>query len=165
MDSEILYKSVIEPVQRALGINSGVHLMLGTAAAESGMGRWFKQVRGPALSPWQIETRTAYDIEYRYLPEKKPHLIPILEGLKLKDQAFFNVKHTSALPKENKELYGNLYYSCAIARLLYYSKPQPLPAHDDIWGLARYWKRHYNTRLGKGRAGQFVRAYRKYVRK
>ncbi len=165
MDSETLYKYVIEPVHRALGISTGGNLMLGTAATESGMGRWFKQVRGPALSPWQVETKSAYDVEYRYLPAFKPHLIPILEGLKLKNQVFFNVSRISPLPKINQELYGNLYYSYAIARLLYYSKPQPLPDHDDIWGMANYWKRHYNTVKGKGRPSQFVRAYKKYVRK
>ena len=167
MDANNLRNYIISPVCSLLGSRSvaAENLLLGTGATESGMGRLFKQVRGPALSLWQIETRTSYDIEYRYVPQFHPHLVEILQGLKLKNQAFFELTHEADLPHKNVELYGNLYYSCAIARLLYLSKPEPLPAYDDIWGMARYWKKHYNTRLGKGRPSQFVRAYKRYVLK
>ncbi len=168
MDSRNLRNYIINPVCSLLSAGglSAENILLGTAATESGMGRYLKQVKGPALSPWQVETRSADDIEHRYLPQFKPDLVPILQGLKLKNQNFLSTRNLlslNILPPENLELYGNLYYSCAIARLLYLSKPEPLPDADDIWGMARYWKRHYNTRLGKGRPSQFVRAYKRYV--
>ena len=47
-------------------------------------------------------------------------------------------------------------------RLHYYRVPQPLP-DADLLQVAAYWKRHYNTTLGKGTINQFMRNYRTYV--
>jgi hypothetical protein len=35
--------------------------------------------------------------------------------------------------------------ACAIMRLVYKRKTEPFPAHDDLLGLAHYWKDHYNS--------------------
>ena len=61
------------------------------------------------------------------------------------------------------DLATDLAYACAMARIHYLRKPEPLPAHDDIEGLARYWKEHYNTFLGKGTVEEFVHNYRRLV--
>lgn len=164
MNSKYLYLYVIKPVLSALNIPNGANLLLGTAAVESGMGIYFKQINGPALSPWQIESKTARDIEYRYLPEFKKHLVPVLNGLKLKNQSYFPYEPPNTSIPHNTELYGNLYYSCAIARLLYLSKPEVLPDEDDIEGMAHYWKKHYNTQLGKGYVKDFIYAFKKLVK-
>jgi hypothetical protein len=164
MNSKYLYLYVIKPVLSALNIPNGANLLLGTAAVESGMGMYFKQINGPALSPWQIESKTAYDIEYRYLPEFKPDLVPILDGLKLKNQTFFITELSIESQSKNLELYGNLYYACAIARLLYLSKPEQLPDEEDVEGMASYWKKYYNTKLGRGYEKDFIYAFERLVK-
>lgn len=60
------------------------------------------------------------------------------------------------------QLITNLAYATAIARLIYWRKPDPLPEADDIDGLGLYWKEHYNTSEGKGRASSFASRYRNY---
>ena len=50
-----------------------------------------------------------------------------------------------------------------MARVHYLRVPQPLPAADDIDGLARYWKAHWNTREGAGTPERFVESYRNHV--
>ena len=52
----------------------------------------------------------------------------------------------------------NLAYATAMARMLYWRKPEALPAADDIPGLAAYWKRHYNTAAGRGKPADFAQA-------
>ena len=37
-----------------------------------------------------------------------------------------------------------------------------LPKHDDLDGQAKYWKRVYNTRLGKGTESHFIKANKGY---
>ena len=61
-------------------------------------------------------------------------------------------------------LVTNLSYATAIARIVYWRAPEPLPEHADIDGLAEYWKAHFNTIEGAGEAEDFVRLYRKHVR-
>ena len=50
-----------------------------------------------------------------------------------------------------------------MTRLFYAAIPNPLLASDDIRGIGEYWKRYYNTALGKGTVDEFVTNYRKYV--
>ena len=42
--------------------------------------------------------------------------------------------------------------------------PAPLPETRDIRALAGDWKKHWNTRLGKGTQAQFVDARERYVK-
>ena len=44
--------------------------------------------------------------------------------------------------------------ACLFARLHYLRVPAPIP--DTIQAQADYWKRYYNTRLGKGTAKQYL---------
>lgn len=49
--------------------------------------------------------------------------------------------------------------SMAMARVYFEAIGTPVPA--DVEGQAAWWKRHYNTRLGKGTTAQFLRSSRK----
>jgi hypothetical protein len=40
--------------------------------------------------------------------------------------------------------------------------PDPLPAAHDADGMGRYYKRIYNSALGKADAGDFAKHYRRY---
>ena len=69
------------------------------------------------------------------------------------------------------QLIWNLAYASAVARLIYYRRPEPLPRADDLPALAEYWKAHFNTAAGKGtpadfiaRAGPYLRLTRRNVR-
>ena len=41
--------------------------------------------------------------------------------------------------------------------------PEPLPAADDIPGLAAYWKEYYDTPRERGTAGEFVDKFETYA--
>jgi len=40
--------------------------------------------------------------------------------------------------------------------------PAPLPDAGDLGGLARYWKRYFNTPKGAGTAAGFIESYRRF---
>jgi hypothetical protein len=62
-----------------------------------------------------------------------------------------------------EEMVWDLKFAILLARLRYRVVPEKLPEADDLAGLARYWKKYYNTDLGAGTREQFVRSYEKYV--
>ncbi len=134
---------VIRPALRAIGLCSPAaeRLLLGTALTESGLRR-LHQVDGPALGIFQIEPATHADVWANYLAYRE-NLASRVASL------------ASEQPRLD-QLVWNLAYATAIARLIYYRRPEPLPAADDLAGLARYWKAHFNTALGAGSAEDFL---------
>lgn len=160
-----LRKYIIEPTLRHLApwnpkIDSpaAVELLLGTAAHESQMGYWLHQVgRGPALGIYQMEPATHRDI-WRWVLLQGPGAG--LHSLKL---ILENCMSASMSVSTDEELMGNLYYATAVARLLYWRDKEPLPAADDVAGLAAYYKRVWNTRLGAATTADFENAYQEYV--
>jgi hypothetical protein len=120
-------------------------LVLGTAIHESGL-KYLRQVGGgPGRSFYQIEPATHADVWANYLQ----HWPPLAQAVSI-----------LAATRTDDELEINLAYATAICRLLYRRAAPPLPAADDIDGLAAYWKAHYNTLLGKGRAADWAQHYR-----
>lgn len=138
---------VIRPTLNRLGLWSAAAelLLLGTALAESGL-RWLRQKGGgPALGVYQIEPATHRDIWANYLayrPEQRARVAAL----------------RAAAPEPEVQLMTNLAYATAIARLVYRRRPEPMPAADDLAGLAGYWKAHYNTALGAGAPEDFMNA-------
>ena len=125
------------------------NLLLGTAIQESRLS-YLKQLGGgPALGVYQIEPATLRDIYKEYL-YYRPDLKLVVENIR-----GFNDDELSII--------GNLNYATAIARLVYYRDKMALPDADDVLGLAIYWKRVYNTSLGKGTEQEFVKNYEKYI--
>ncbi len=127
---------VIRPALQAIGLCSPAaeRLLLGTALTESGL-RHLHQVDGPALGIFQIEPATHADVWANYLAYRE-NLASRVASL------------ASERPRLD-QLVWNLVYATAIARLIYYRRPEPLPAADDLAGLARYWKAHFNTALDR----------------
>jgi len=128
------------------------NLLMGTAATESGGFEYLDQITGPddtTLGPayglFQIEAATHMDLFKNMLN------YPKWQVLKAK------VNQLSALnPPLPVQLASNLCYASAIARVIYYRDSEPLPEADDLQGLARYYKRVYNTSAGKGSAEKFI---------
>ena len=91
----------------------------------------------------QGHSATLRDLTANWLP-RRPKLA---EGLRL-----FTVPHGAL----DDQLIWNLAYAGAVARLIYYRRPEPLPRADDLSALAAYWKAHFNTTAGKGTPADFI---------
>ena len=155
LDARQLRDHVVKPALAALGLPGGLpmeKLVFGTACHESDGFRYIHQLgKGPALSLWQVEPATAKDALDR-APLRLAAVMTELAG----GTAFPN-GIISQLP-------GNLYLGAAMCRLVYYMKPFNLAILEDgnIWALAACWKRFYNSPLGAGTEGQFIRNWDKY---
>lgn len=151
IDPNHLREHVIEPTLKYLDLYSpeAVDLLLGTCAQESAMGRYLVQIRGPALGVYQMEPATYTDSWENYI---------CYRGW-LADK----VNNLRAGPPKHgaEEMVGNLYYATAMARVHYLRDPRPIP--KDLEGQAEYWKRVYNTHLGKGTPEKYIVSWHKYV--
>lgn len=124
-------------MEQALHSPEAEELLMGTAAVESDLGTYLRQVRGPALGVFQMEPET-----FRWLKQL----------------------YSSRLERrEPEEMEWDLRLSILAARLRYVIVPERLPDASDVPGLAAYWKRHYNTMAGSGTVEHYVRAYSRYV--
>jgi hypothetical protein len=127
------------------------NLVRGTIAQESTNGKFRRQIGGgPGLGIAQIEPATFYDCITNYLDYRKP--------LKAKIMAVCGV--TSL---DHRDLEFNDKLSIAICRIKYLRVGEKIPS--TVEGYAAYWKEHYNTEKGKGRALDFIMNYRFYVEK
>ncbi|WP_373083233.1 hypothetical protein [Zhongshania sp.] len=124
-------------------------IVIGTAAHESAGFQYIHQLGGgPALSLWQMEPATHDDIHVnflRYKPYLKERLLQVS-----------GVSHSSS-----EHLLYNMRYACAMCRLHYYRRPEPIPV--TIRGQAEYWKKFYNTVHGKGTVDKYIKDWNAYV--
>lgn len=133
---------IVRPTLDALhmGGEAAENLILGTGLVESGF-HHLRQTRGPALGVYQCEPATYRDI-LRYL-DRRPDIVarlrPFIAGEGLPDAS---------------QLVWNLKLATAICRIHYWRKPDAIPA--DLAGQAAYWKRHYNTALGRGTVKKYL---------
>ena len=118
-----------------------VNLLVGTACVESNCGEYIKQINGPACGIFQIEPNTAKDIQENYI-KYKPDLKYLHDKFYLK-----------GLTLEENLMY-NLSYSILMCRLFYRRIKEPIP--KTISGQAAYWKKYYNTHLGKGTIEDYI---------
>lgn len=145
--------NVVRPILRAADLWSPAaeNLLLGTAAQESGMGQYLVQLGGgPARGIFQMEPATLNDIRNNYLAYRT--------GLRDQISAYI----IEALSPDDNLVF-NLAYATLMCRVHYLRKPASLPDANDVQGMAEYWKRHYNTPLGKGSVREFVENYNRYV--
>lgn len=133
-------------------------LLIMTAAHESNMGEYLKQINGPALGVYQMEPDTLDDIWFRFLCFR-PLLTDII-------YQFHNEIHGGTI----KQLTYDLMYATVMARVHYYRVPEALPSrvtHDThqsyVWALADYAKKYWNTHLGKATVMDYYRAYLKHT--
>ena len=138
-----LIRRTLGDVDPAFVSDAAVNLLLGTAAQESWFGTVFRQTGGgPAIGAFQMEPAT-----FNWLREKFASNYPWM-----------------LFRREAAEMEWDLSLAILMARLRYRVVPAPLPAADDVHGLATYWKAYYNTPAGAGTVEEFVKNYRKYVR-
>ena len=143
-------------------------LLMLTAACESNLGHYFKQLNnGPALGIFQCEPNTlewaSVELEKRALGKiRNKKLYSVRDRLmEVQSMACYGryAKHCEL------ELLGSIESQILYARLIYLFKtPKAIPPHDDIELLARYWKRYWNSELGAGTIEGAIEKYNKYVK-
>ena len=144
---------IIIPTLKAVDLysESAANLLLGTAIQESRL-TYLQQIGGgPALSLFQIEPATLDDIYLRYLHQES------------KKELLGRVQQFTTAQDVRDQVIGNIPFAVAIARVRYLMVPEALPAYDDVEGLARYWKKHYNTSRGSGTVQGFIENYKYHV--
>lgn len=126
-----------------------VELLMGTSAHESLGWQFRRQLGGgPALGIYQIEPFTHDDCWNNYL-NYRPDLatkILIVSGISFPNAA---------------ALEHNDVYSTCIARVKYMRDPQPIPT--TLTAQAEYWKRVYNTFMGKGTVQEYINHYNQFI--
>jgi hypothetical protein len=144
IDVDQLREYIVRPVLTRLSLHSKVaeNLVIGTALHESHL-VYLHQIKGPALGVYQMEPATHYDIHENYLKYRRD----------LKMQVIRFSGHFSGDIPDPGELMGNLFYATAMCCVHYLRVKEQLPA-NSAGELAGYWKRHYNTKLGKGTVEQ-----------
>ncbi len=155
---------VIEPVLYSLGMFSqaAVELLILTVAHESHGGHYLVQRGGPAVGIFQIEPSTASDIIHRYLKRR--------DDIEFRFEKSFQLVNTQDIDWSTVDLglirlklITDLRFSTAVARLKYWMAPEKLPAATDIQGLAKYYKRFYNSADGKANIEQVRADYERYT--
>jgi hypothetical protein len=93
---------------------------------------------------WWSQQKNSYDNCVKYL-NKVP---------KLKESILASC-YLGILPSHDA-LIWNVRLACCMARVHYWQIPERLPAFDDLEGLAKYWKKYYNTPRGSGTVERFL---------
>lgn len=130
-------------------------LILGTCMQESRYIYRFQLGDGPARGFGQIEPDTAFDIFKNYLSYRKSKLNKVLECL----PNGFDYNNRGEL---SKELAYNDLFNLIMLRFCYYRISESIPKNDD--GIAKYWKKYYNTELGAGTVKEFIHSLDKLDR-
>ena len=119
-----------------------------TAAQETHLGTYLKQVRGPALGIYQMEPNTYADIWANFICYR-PNLLDAFNDMYGHNEIDWRLR-----------MRGDLIYQTIMSRIFYMRIPAALPAEDEPMGLALYWKKYYNTKYGKGTPEE---AYKNYI--
>jgi hypothetical protein len=126
-----------------------IELLLGTWAIESNGGKYLRQLgNGPALSAWQIEPLTFRDTIIRCWPNQR-YILNLNAG----------VEHISITDFPKIEFNHKL--ACQVARLKYFLCPGAIPL--NMTGQAQYYKKYYNTPLGKATVEKYIEKYQRYA--
>src|SRR5690606_9814258 len=155
--AEELRTLVIRPTLEHLGESgeqaaAAENLLLGTAAQESGLGFHLRLKRACGLGIYQITPQIHLNVWDRYLIDH-PDLASLIRGL---------ASQHEFLAHPHAELATNLSYATAIAWMIYRRTGRPLPAADDVAGLARYWFRHFPHR-SSNTALDFSETYKRCI--
>lgn len=125
-------------------------LILGTAATESMLRIRVQLGGGPARGLWQVEHRTARSIYEDYLKYRPDVWTRFSRTVGAPGKYILPPKAEIESRCEKDDA-----YCCALARLKYAWDKKIIP--DKLPDIAVYYKLVYNTVLGKGSAGKFLR--------
>lgn len=155
IDVNQLRDYVIVPALTAVGMWSpaAVKLLLATSAQETNLGSFIVQsnigLRG-GLGIYQLEKNAFQDIWDRTVDKNI--------ALKSKIKLYCGYEGRPFAER----IITDLALATIMTRLFYYQINSPLPNVEDIEGMARYWKKWYNTEYGSGTIEQFIENYNRY---
>lgn len=133
--------------------DDAVELLMMIAAHESHMGRFIKQVKGPALGIFQMEPVTHDDIWKNFISKN--------QKLEFAVAKFLPSSHSLVSKLSQAELLAtDIRYATILARVFFMRFKEPIPT-DDL-GKARYAKWYWNTELGKASINDYFAAYRRF---
>ncbi len=151
--------SVVQPTlsylaqhERCLESEEAAQLLVGTAVVESGLRYSLQLTRWSARSYFKIEFATAESVNRRY--GEQFELIRLLLPARM---ISYDSEFIMQLPR-------NHMLACAVARLHYWSAPEPLPEAGDIAGLGAYWARWYRPPKQDATPERFIRTAGPVVR-
>ena len=129
-------------------------LVYETGMAESGY-RALEQKGGPALGFFQCEPETADDILKNYVIFRSAISQKLIElGMPAKIMA--DIKSPDHIDVLKYSLITNIALQVAFCRLKYRRDKDPIPTTKKA--RAAYWKKIYNTKLGKGTVEHYMKA-------
>lgn len=154
IDNKQLRELIIKPTLDGLQMYSteAEELLVFTCACESLGGTYLKQVKGPALGIYQMEPATYTDIWQNYIKNHGG----VVNLLTLNFAC-----HNMPLPER---MIYDLKFATAMARLHYRRRKEPLPKATDIEGIWEYYKKYYNTELGKAEKETSIKHYQKFLK-
>lgn len=153
LDHKQFQNDILVPALKGAGLwqLNAERLVFGTALIESGLRAVRQYNGGPALGLCQMEPATYHD-HWEWLGSR-----PALA------ERIVSAAGMWAHHAQPEEMIWNMAYSVLMCRVHYLRRPEPLPHADDIGGLAEYWKRWYNTPLGKGSPQKFAAVLEKHL--
>ena len=139
-------KKIIDWTLNEIGMYSpeASEMVYNTGLAESGY-RQLEQIKGPAIGFFQVEPATMRDTWDNYIMYR--------QDLKNKLWALGYDESNDV-----QRVMGSIILQVVFCRLKYRRAPQALPECGDLEGQAKYWKRIYNSELGKGTIEHFMEA-------
>lgn len=154
IDNKQLRELIIKPALSKLQMynTDAEELLVFTCATESLGGKYLQQVNGPALGIYQMEPDTYTDIWENYIKNRGA----LLNMLTLN----FDV---ARIPLPERMVY-DLRFATAMARLHYARVKEPLPSAKDVDAIWKYYKKYYNTPLGKAEQESAVKHYQKFLK-
>ncbi len=160
MNPQVMHDYIIFPVLEAMKQYSAAEynspaarqLLLATSGQESHCGDYVKQVKGPALGPYQMEPATIQDLFTHFATGDKLVLV----------QRFLSEAEKASPGLIG--LVGNFYYSTAVARMNYRRFSAPLPAFNDQEGMWNYYKKYWNSVAGAATKEDFDTNWERYVK-
>tara|TARA_Y100000310_G_C20557034_1_gene751087 strand:+ start:432 stop:887 length:456 start_codon:yes stop_codon:yes gene_type:complete len=119
-------------------------LVYRTGMAESSY-KHLRQVQGPAIGFFQVEPATIIDTVNNYV-DYRPELKTKLYSLGWDDSNY------------EQRVLASIALQAAFCRLKYRRDSKPLPKANNVMEQAKYWKRVYNSKYGKGTVEHFMEA-------
>ena len=131
-----------------------VELLMMIASHESLMGKYIKQVNGPALGLYQMEPFTHDDLYKTFISKNQQLDFAVSKFVPSQHSLINKITHAELLATDIR-------YATVMARVFFMRFKEPIPT-DDV-GKAEYCKKYWNTELGKATVNNYFRAYRGLV--
>jgi hypothetical protein len=147
--------SVFEGLGGAKYSDDAVDLLVMIACHESLLGKYTKQVNGPALGIYQMEPFTHADLYKNFISKNQKLDFAVSKFLPSQHSLVDKSTHAELLQTDVR-------YATIMARVFFMRFKDPIPK-DDV-GKAEYCKKYWNTELGKATVASYLNDYQRFKR-